>query len=363
MSKFTKLLNNPGEFFRDFLLKRYPQSFGGYNVTHKDIFYAEYFDSNLLISNDTDEDIDAVYTWVNDNDYRWKNKKNIFYNLLSNDNIYYQESFSDNRFRNHNELYFSILSIKKFAPWIRNIFIITDDQIPNLDSFDRITVIDHKQIVDKEYLPTFNSHVIEAHLHNIPGLSNNFIYLNDDVFLAKQLKKQHFFRKNGLASIFLANRSISSQYAKGFPTATLQASLNSIKLINKHFKIDFIDRPLVHTYIPLNKKIFNFCYTTFYEDIRNFLNNKFRSNRDLNMASFLVPWVMYLKGISFENVDICYYLNINSPSFYNNMIDLKKNIGTQFAPHSFCINDSEVSTPNNTDIDSILSTFMKDAFN
>lgn len=60
------------------------------------------------------------------------------------------------------------MSLKKFAPWIRNIFIITDDQVPNLNNFDNIVIIDHKEIINKEYLPTFNSHVIEAHLHKIP---------------------------------------------------------------------------------------------------------------------------------------------------------------------------------------------------
>lgn len=362
MSKITKLLHNPGEFLRDYFLKQYPPAFGGYKVTLDDRIHADYFDSKLLIASDINEDIDAVYTWVNDKDEKWQHKKNYFCKLaLQNNDKLFPESISYQRFNNHNELYFSVMSLKKFAPWIRNIFIITDDQVPNLNNFDNIVIIDHKEIINKEYLPTFNSHVIEAHLHKIPGLSNNFIYLNDDVFLAKQIKKQHFFRRNGLASLFLANRHLSSQQEKGIITPTLQASLNSIDIINKYFHIDFIDRPLVHTYVPLNKKIFDFCYVTFFEYIKIFLKNKFRCKNDLNMATFLVPWVMYLHGASFENIDICYYMNINSPSFHSAMMNLKKNIGTQFAPHSFCIND--VETNSKIDLINKVQIYMKDIFN
>lgn len=142
-----------------------------------------YFDSKLLIASDINEDIDAVYTWVNDKDEKWQHKKNYFCKLaLQNNDKLFPESISYQRFNNHNELYFSVMSLKKFAPWIRNIFIITDDQVPNLNNFDNIVIIDHKEIINKEYLPTFNSHVIEAHLHKIPGLSNNFIYLNGMMF-------------------------------------------------------------------------------------------------------------------------------------------------------------------------------------
>lgn len=52
--------------------------------------------------------------------------------------------------------------------------------------------MDHREIIDHDYLPTFNSHVIEANLHKIPNLSEHFIYFNDDVFVAKPLQKAIF---------------------------------------------------------------------------------------------------------------------------------------------------------------------------
>ena len=52
--------------------------------------------------------------------------------------------------------------------------------------------MDHREIIEQEYLPTFNSHVIEANLHKIPNLSEHFIYFNDDVFVAKLYRRAIF---------------------------------------------------------------------------------------------------------------------------------------------------------------------------
>ena len=48
--------------------------------------------------------------------------------------------------------------------------------------------VTHEEIfVNKSHLPTFSSPAIEAHIHRIPGLSQNFIYFNDDVMFGKEV--------------------------------------------------------------------------------------------------------------------------------------------------------------------------------
>jgi hypothetical protein len=39
-------------------------------------------------------------------------------------------AMSDNRFRDSEELRYSLRSLVKYAPWVRKIFIVTDNQIP-----------------------------------------------------------------------------------------------------------------------------------------------------------------------------------------------------------------------------------------
>ena len=77
-----------------------------------------------------------------------------------------------------------------------------------VSEYAKVQHIDHSEIISSKYLPTFNSHVIEAHLHNIPNLAENFIYFNDDVFVARELPPGHFFKGNGLASIFISRKSL-----------------------------------------------------------------------------------------------------------------------------------------------------------
>ena len=144
-------------------------------------------------------------------------------------------------------------------PWVRNIFIVTADQKPKwLDenAHSKIKLINHSQIIDAKYLPTFNSHVIEANLYKIPDLSEHFIYFNDDIFVARPLMPNHFFENNGLASLFVANKSFQKMRQRGLITPTLTASEHALKLLKRHYPTININTPLVHTYVPLRKTSF-----------------------------------------------------------------------------------------------------------
>ena len=86
-------------------------------------------------------------------------------------------------------------TIEKYAPWVRHIFLVTNGQLPswlNTDS-PRITIITHQEIfLNKSNLPTFSSPAIEAQIHNIPGLADNFMYFNDDVMLGQPISPEDF---------------------------------------------------------------------------------------------------------------------------------------------------------------------------
>lgn len=98
------------------------------------------------------------------------------------------DTMSSNRYRDSSELRFSIRSLVKNAPWVRHIYIVTDNQIPhwlNLET-TQLSIVTHEEIFpNKSHLPVFSSPAIESHLHRIPGLSKKFIYFNDDVFLGR----------------------------------------------------------------------------------------------------------------------------------------------------------------------------------
>lgn len=106
-----------------------------------------------------------------------------------------EESFSDKRFLDNEELKYSLRSVEMYAPWIHHIFIVTDRQRPKwLDTDnEKISIVDHSEIMPKEIIPCFNSAVIERYIGFIPGLSEHFLYANDDVFIGKPVTKDFFF--------------------------------------------------------------------------------------------------------------------------------------------------------------------------
>ncbi|MDR2933753.1 MAG: Stealth CR1 domain-containing protein [Rickettsiales bacterium] len=139
--------------------------------------------------------IDLVYLWVDGNDKKWLAKKNLWLNK------YGKLSKSANitaRFRDNDELKYSLRSVEKFVPWINHIFLVTDNQIPKwLNTKNKkISVIDLSQIMPKDSLPVFNSIAIESCLHNIPNLSEHFLYSNDDMFFGSEIKPSYFFDEN-----------------------------------------------------------------------------------------------------------------------------------------------------------------------
>lgn len=139
------------------------------------------------------EDIDAVYTWVDGGDPLFLSEMRRHGRQCEPCEV--RDSTSDKRFRDSGELLFSLRSLDQFAPWVRRIHIVTNGQVPpwlNTDC-ERISLVTHRQIFsDPDLLPVFNSNAIELQLHRIPGLSRRFLYLNDDLFLCRPIYRKDF---------------------------------------------------------------------------------------------------------------------------------------------------------------------------
>lgn len=150
---------------------------------------------------DNIQPIDVVYTWVDSSDSAWLAQKNKY----STQTITTKIDNNDVRFSPKGatdcELHMSLRSVLRFLPWVRKIWIVTQrpQRPPCLDEIrdSRIKVVHHDQIFnEKNALPVFNSHAIEAHVHNITGLAEQFLYLNDDCFFANYGLPHFWFVKD-----------------------------------------------------------------------------------------------------------------------------------------------------------------------
>ena len=154
---------------------------------------------------DNSTKIDVVVTWVDGDDPRHRAKRQQF----GNAQIAGREDVGGvTRFRSVGEILYCIASINRFAPWVNKIYLVTDEQNPNIDDdiarlFPEghipMEIVDHKTIFRgyEEYLPTFNSISIESMTWRIPGLSERFIEFNDDLILAAPTTPEDFFTPDG----------------------------------------------------------------------------------------------------------------------------------------------------------------------
>ena len=145
--------------------------------------------------------IDAVYTWVNPNDIRWRESHDHFLRLESNRAKGRDPGNTGSiRFQDHGELRYSLRSLEAYAPFIRRVYLVVDGSPPEwLDtSAPDLRVISHREIFPREIsLPVFSSDSIEAFLWNIPELSEQYIYFNDDTLLAGPCSSRDFFDAQG----------------------------------------------------------------------------------------------------------------------------------------------------------------------
>ncbi|XP_056223911.1 N-acetylglucosamine-1-phosphotransferase subunits alpha/beta isoform X2 [Seriola aureovittata] len=130
----------------------------------------------------------------------------LFWDLTAISQSKQDEDVSASRFEDNEELRYSLRSVERHAPWVRHIFIVTNGQIPswlNLDN-PRVTVVTHQDVfLNNSHLPTFSSPAIETHIHRIPGLSQKFIYLNDDVMFGKDVWLDDFYSHSKGQKVYL----------------------------------------------------------------------------------------------------------------------------------------------------------------
>ncbi|KAL7721421.1 Glycosyltransferase [Entamoeba marina] len=134
--------------------------------------------------------IDVVWTYVNGSDPKFIEKLKKFKNRID-----------PQRYRDYGSLFYSMRIVE------------SESQIPtflNQSTFQEsdgyhLEIIYHHQIFPhSKDLPNFNSASIESAFHRIPGLSECFIYLNDDFFIHNPVNKSFFVESDGRPKVYLS---------------------------------------------------------------------------------------------------------------------------------------------------------------
>jgi hypothetical protein len=177
--------------------------------------------------------VDVVYLWVDGRDPRWRDRKAA--RLAELGTTPESDAIADERFEAGEELRYSLRSLTRYAPWVRCVHVVTDGQRPAWlqEVPGRLRVVDHREILAADALPTFNSHAITAAVHRTPGLSEHFLVMNDDVLLGRPVTPENFFHSNGVARFFESTAPLPAPLDVDGTEALVAARSHSAEVVER----------------------------------------------------------------------------------------------------------------------------------
>lgn len=139
----------------------------------------------------------------------------------------------EGRFRDNHELSYSLRALEKFFPDHGHVYIVTDAQAPAwLRSSERMTLVDHRDLIPAASLPTFDSGHIESWIHHIPGLSERYFYFNDDVFFGAPVQLDDWFHPDGFHVAWSDEPPVTDEAMRMDATSLENACRMSIQWLN-----------------------------------------------------------------------------------------------------------------------------------
>jgi len=285
------------------------------------------------LAGDVTFDIDIVFSWVDGSDsefQRARAKRMANYVVGEGDD-------NEARYRQVDELRYALRSVYLFAPWIRNIYIATDSPAPAwLADHPRVRIVRSEEFFsDPSVLPTHNSQAVESQLHNIPGLSEHFLYSNDDMFFGRPIGPEMFFSPGGLTKFIEATTRIglgeNDARRSGFENA---ARVNR-RLLNDRFG-RVTTRHLEHTAAPLRKSIVAELESEFPEEFAATAASRFRAADNISVTNSLYHYYALFTGRAVQKVGArVLYVDTTMRSGLKSLKRLLRNRSYDF----FCLND------------------------
>lgn len=285
--------------------------------------------------------VDVVYTWVDGSDPAWIARKAQAWSQMRPGE---RHDFAANpgRFASHDELRYSLRSLEMYADWVRNVFIVTDDQVPawlNLEH-PKVSVVDHRELFGQAgVLPTFNSHAIESRLHHLSGLAEHYLYLNDDVLFGRVVAPELFFHANGLTKFFLSTRVVDLDLPSPRDLPVVSAAKNSRALIENVFEATITHR-FQHVAHALRRSTMAELEERFPQEFARTAASQFRSTEDISAAAFLAHYYGYLTGQAVPDAIDYRYCDISTPKA---VLTLQRLLRGRDAD-VFCVNEVDSST-------------------
>lgn len=291
--------------------------------------------------------MDIVYTYVDGSNEEWR--------------AYYKKcgGFSppDIRVNDHGELVFALELLKRHCPWIRNVYVVHAGSRVKQSTLEsglqlyptNLHFIPQDTLMDG--IETFCSCAVESRLHMIPGLSENFIYSNDDMFFGRPLHLSAFMHGSK------PHIDFSLVQRPQLTKAPNLAQLHNDNAWNL-FKSKFTRSPLPYMHVAhfgtvMSKSACEFTWKLYKADLwTNILANLFRTRETINfqlLASLVAVHCNYahLRLRSYLPESIPRAPRQDHTRYARALVEMESE-GLDYVllekPHHFCINGVEDST-------------------
>jgi hypothetical protein len=286
------------------------------------------------------EPVDIVYLWVDGADPVWRAKRRQAYAhwVRQHPDALAVYGNAAGRYRDNGELLFNLRALEKFFPAHGHVYIVTDGQTPAwLRSSDRVTLVDHRALLARAAPLVFDSGHIESYLHHIPGLSERFIYLNDDVFFGAKVDPAWWFEDR--LKVFLEPALIPGYDAlQPRETALVNASIQSGQwLAQRYPHYRHVCRVYAHTPRPMLKSAMHELEQLAQEWFAQVRSTVFRSWRIPPIVPDLVPRWMVQMGYAEQQVLSPLHISTGDAHAAQQFDALLERFGT--LPF-FCLNDT-----------------------
>jgi UDP-glucose 4-epimerase len=277
--------------------------------------------------------VDIVFSWVDGTDKEWQRARA----RRMESYVVGEGDEAEARFRQIDELRYALRSVHTYLPWVRNILIATDSPAPGwLAEHDRVRIVRSEEFfADPEVLPTHNSQAVESQLHRIDGLSEHFLYSNDDMFIGRPLGPEAFFSPGGITKFVEA----STRIGLGENTARRSGFENAARMNRRLIRDRFgrlITRHLEHAATPLRRSVIAEMAEVWPEQFTATAASRFRAATNISVTNSLYHYYALLTGRAVQNTDAeVLYVDTTTHKGLGLMRGLLKRRAWDF----FCLND------------------------
>ena len=237
--------------------------------------------------------VDLVYTWVDGSDAQWQERQADARGAA--DGIeWHAAAAGPGRYQQRDELRYSLRSAWMYADFFRKIYIVTDRQVPSWLDVDneRVQIVDHTEILSGvAALPTFNSHAIESRLHHIDGLSEHFVYANDDMFIGRRITPEAFYCSNGITK-FITARPLDEGPPSPADNPAEVAAKNNRAALRQRWP-DLVMHKVRHAPYPLRRSILLEMEKEYAEGFAATASHQFRHPDDHSVPSSFFHYYAY----------------------------------------------------------------------